>query len=168
MCAQPMRCVASLLLTIARHHASWCSLRGPALDAREPSLAALARQRSLYAGHCSLRALASARSCEPSLAARGIDAGRSTRGTRACARCARGYARFARGRARCGAARLLPTRDCCALLFPSPIRPLLTAHDTRQGCCLVLVHHGLAHCIRAAWATSSLARRHMPALYNTP
>ena len=100
--------------------------------------------------------------------ARAIDAWRNTRGTRAYACCARGSARLRE------AVRAVAQLACCphatarALLSPSPIRPLHTAHDTRQGCCLVLVHHGLAHCIRAAWATSSLARRHMPALYNTP
>ena len=158
-------------------HASWCSLRAPALDAREPSLAARpsarfmraiarcapafpARELALIARGSSMRAGARC--------ARAIDAVRSARGTRACARCARGSACLRE------AVRAVAQHACCphatarALLSPLPTRPLLTAHDTRQGCCLVLVHHALARCIRTAWATSSLARRRMPALYNTP
>ena len=162
MCAQPMRSSHSCCISIASLRTHWCSLRAPALIARELSLAVRARHRSLGA-----RAIARwAR--ESSLVVRASNAGRSARGTRACARCARGCALL------CEAARVVAQLACCphatALARPSPmpIRSLLVAHDTRQGCCLVLVHHALAHCIRAARATSSLARRRMPALYNTP
>ena len=159
MRAQPMRSSHSCCIPIASLRTHWCSLRAPALIARELSLAVRARHRSLGA-----RAIARC-AREPS---RAINAGRSARGTRACARCARGCAHL------CEAARVVAQLACCphatalARSSPMPIRSLLMAHDTRQGCCLVLVHYALAHCIRAARATSSLARRRMPALYNTP
>ena len=162
MCAQPMRSSHSCFIPIASLRTHWCSLRAPALIARELSLAVRVRDIARWARDIARWAR------EPSLAVRASNAGRSARGTRACARCARGCAHL------CEAARVVAQLACCphatarALLSPSPIRPLHTAHDTRQGCCLVLVHHGLAHCIRTAWATSSLARRRMPALYNTP
>ena len=168
MCAQPMRSSHSCCFPIASLRTHWCSLRAPALIARELSLAVRARDRSLGALARSLCARAIARwARDIARCARDI-AGRSARGTRACARCARGCALL------CEAARVVAQLACCphatALARPSPmpIRPLLVAHDTRQGCCLVLVHYALAHCIRAARATSSLARRRMPALYNTP
>ena len=129
---------------------------------------ALARHRWAQRSSHAIAGRSARRTHNSARCARAIDAWRSTRGTRAYARCARGSARLRE------AVRAVAQLACCphatarALLSPSPIRPLHTAHDTRQGCCLVLVHHGLAHCIRTAWATSSLARRHMPALYNTP
>ena len=162
MCAQPMRSSHSCCCPIASLRTHWCSLRAPALIARELSLAVRARDIARWAREPSLAGRAT------SLAVRASNAGRSARGTRACARCARGCAHL------CEAARVVAQLACCphatALARPSPmpIRSLLVAHDTRQGCCLALVHYALAHCIRAARATSSLARRRMPALYNTP
>ena len=196
MCAQPMRSSHSCCCPIASLRTAPHRTRAIARSARarDRSLGALARSlcaraiarwgatslagratsRAARASHRSL-ARAIARWCATSLAgratsraARASSAGRSARGTRACARCARGCAHL------CEAARVVAQLACCphatALARPSPmpIRSLLVAHDTRQGCCLVLVHYALAHCIRAARATSSLARRRMPALYNTP
>ena len=168
MCAQPMRSSHSCCFPIA-------SLRTAPHRTRAIARSARARDRSLGALARSLCARAIARWGATSLAGRATsravrasNAGRSARGTRACARCARGCALL------CEAARVVAQLACCphatALARPSPmpIRSLLVAHDTRQGCCLVLVHYALAHCIRAARATSSLARRRMPALYNTP
>ena len=131
--------------------------RLPALDPCEPSLAA-----RLPFPHASLRSSHEAAVCELTLAAR-------EQSTLCVALVARELALAARE-----AVRAVAQHACCphatarALLSPLPTRPFLTAHDTRQGCCLVLVHHALARCIRTAWATSSLARRRMPALYNTP
>ena len=160
------------------HSHCWPCARSPCarrIAAASPSQASArigarcARQRSSHASYRSQCARArSLAGRATSLAVRASNARRSARGTRACARCARGCALL------CEAARVVAQLACCphatALARPSPmpIRSLLVAHDTRQGCCLVLVHYALAHCIRAAWATSSLARRRMPALYNTP
>ena len=177
MCAQPMRsshscciypsqAIAQVGARCARASAR-CTraiarcVRSLALAARGPALASCTRQRMLCALASARLVRASARCARHRRWAQ-HSWHASLRSLRARLRA------LARGSARCGAARLLPTRDCRALPSPMPIRPLLIAHDTRQGCCLVLVHHALAHCIRAAWATSSLARRHMPALYNTP
>ena len=186
-----MRSSHSCCFLIASIRTHWCSLRAPALSARELSLAVRARDIARWARDIarwarepslagratslagrapSLAVRASNAGCarESSLVVRASNAGRSARGTRACARCARGCAHL------CEAARVVAQLACCphatalARLSPMPIRSLLVAHDTRQGCCLVLVHHAPAHCIRAARATSSLARRRMPALYNTP
>ena len=169
MCAQPMRSSHSCCFPIASLRTHWCSLRAPALIARELSLAVRARDIARWAREPSLAGGATSLAGRAtSLAVRASNAGRSARGTRACARCARGCALL------CEAARVVAQLACCphatalARPTPMPIRPLVVAHDTRQGCCLVLVHYALAHCIRAARATSSLARRRMPALYNTP
>ena len=189
-----VRAAHALPCIAAAHHRKASRMvlaaRASAHRTRAIARSARARHRSLGARHRSLGARAIARWARD-IARWAGDIARCAR--EQCWLCARVLARCAReqcwaqrswhaslrslrarlralvrGSARCGAARLLPTRDCRALLSPTPIRPLLIAHDTRQGCCLVLVHHALAHCIRAAWATSSLARRRMPALYNTP
>ena len=142
--ASPSQAIARCGACCAR--ASARRTRAIARCALYPLLGVRASHRSLCASNCSLRA---------------IDAGRSARGTRACARCARGSAR-------CGAARLLPTRDCLGLPFAHA--HLFIARGPRHKAGLLPCARApcLAHCIRAARATSSLARRRMPALYNTP
>ena len=131
MCAQPMRSSHSCCIPIASLRTHWCSLRAPALIARELSLAVRARDIARWARDIARWARDIARW-----------AGDIARWARDIARWAGDIARCAReqcwaqrswhaslrslrarlralvrGSARCGAARLLPTRDCLGSPF---------------------------------------------------